>query len=85
MKHLSTPADGKNTDIHFAIGQCSLGAILVAQSPRGVCAILMDDDPEQLARNLQDMFPKANLVGADPDFEQVIATVVGLVEAPRWD
>ncbi len=75
-------AGGKNTDIHFAIGQCSLGAILVAQSPRGVCAILMDDDPEQLVRTLQDLFPKANLVGDDPDFEDVVANVVGLVEAP---
>ncbi len=75
-------AGGKNTDIHFAIGQCSLGAILVALSPRGVCAILIDDDPEQLVRNLQDLFPKANLIGADPDFEDVIANVVGLVEAP---
>ncbi|NYT65422.1 bifunctional DNA-binding transcriptional regulator/O6-methylguanine-DNA methyltransferase Ada [Alcaligenaceae bacterium] len=73
---------GKNTDIYFAIGQCSLGAILVAQSPRGVCAILMDDDPEQLVHNLQDLFPKANLLGADPDFEDTIANVIGLVEAP---
>ena len=32
-------------DIHFAIGKCSLGAILVAQSGRGICAILIGDDP----------------------------------------
>lgn len=38
----------KHTDIHFAIGQCSLGAILVAQSGRGICTILIGDDPEQL-------------------------------------
>lgn len=38
-------AGGKNTDICFAVGQCSLGAILVAQSDKGVCAILMGDDP----------------------------------------
>jgi hypothetical protein len=54
-------AGGANTEIRFAIGQCSLGSILVAQSERGVCAILLGDDPDELARDLQDRFPRANL------------------------
>lgn len=73
---------GANTDIRFAIGQCSLGAILVATSERGVCAIFMGDDPEALAHELQDRFPHATLLGGDAGFEQVVARVVGLVEAP---
>lgn len=75
-------AGGANATIHFAIGQCSLGAILVARSERGVCAILLDDDPEVLVRALQDRFPRAELVGADRDFEALVAVVVGLVETP---
>jgi AraC family transcriptional regulator of adaptative response/methylated-DNA-[protein]-cysteine methyltransferase len=75
-------AGGLNTDIRFAIGESALGAILVAQSGRGVCAILLGDDPDALARDLQDRFPRANLIGADRDFEKLIAQVVGLVEAP---
>jgi AraC family transcriptional regulator of adaptative response/methylated-DNA-[protein]-cysteine methyltransferase len=75
-------AGGANTDICFAIGECSLGSILVAQSDRGVCAILMGDDPGELARDLQDRFPEANLIGGDAGFEEVVAKVVGLVEAP---
>ncbi|MCY1281073.1 Bifunctional transcriptional activator/DNA repair enzyme Ada [compost metagenome] len=75
-------AGGVATDIRFAIGQCSLGAILVAQSARGVCAILLGDDPERLLRELQDQFPRANLLGGEPDFEQLVARVVGLIEAP---
>lgn len=75
-------AGGTNTDIRFAIGECSLGSILVAQSERGVCAILLGDDPNQLARDLQDQFPNAHLIGADTGFEAVVAKVVGLVEAP---
>lgn len=75
-------AGGANTDILFAVGQCSLGAILVAQSARGVCAILLGDEPDTLVRDLQDQFPKARLVGADPHFEQWVAHVVGFVEAP---
>ncbi|MEX5550836.1 bifunctional DNA-binding transcriptional regulator/O6-methylguanine-DNA methyltransferase Ada [Pseudomonas pergaminensis] len=81
-----TPSDykagGTNNAILFAVGQCSLGAILVAQSARGVCAILLGDDPDQLVRDLQDQFPKAELVGADQRFEQLVAQVVGLIEAP---
>lgn len=73
---------GANMRIRFAVGQCSLGAILVAQSERGICAILLGDDPDALVRQLQDQFPRATLVGGDRDFERVIARVVGLVEAP---
>jgi AraC family transcriptional regulator of adaptative response/methylated-DNA-[protein]-cysteine methyltransferase len=73
---------GANEEIHFAIGQCSLGAILVASSAKGVAAILIGDEPDKLARDLQDRFPKARLLGADPDYEGLVARVVGLVEAP---
>ncbi len=82
MKPSDYRAGGTNNQILFAVGQCSLGAILVAQSNRGVCAILLGDDPDKLVHDLQDQFPKANLVGADRRFEQLIAQVVGFIEAP---
>lgn len=75
-------AGGAQTAIRFAVGQCSLGAILVAQSTRGVCAILLGDEADALVRDLQDRFPRAELIGGDTDFEQVVALVVGHVEAP---
>jgi AraC family transcriptional regulator of adaptative response/methylated-DNA-[protein]-cysteine methyltransferase len=75
-------AGGANEEIHFAVGECSLGAILVASSKKGVASILLGDDPDQLVRNLQDRFPKARLVGADTDYKALVARVVGLVEAP---
>jgi AraC family transcriptional regulator of adaptative response/methylated-DNA-[protein]-cysteine methyltransferase len=75
-------AGGADTEIHFAIGECALGAILVAQSARGVCAIALGDDPEALVRDLQDQFPQARLLGGDAAFEQMVARVVGFVEAP---
>lgn len=81
-----TPTDyragGANARVRFAIGQCSLGAILVAESDRGICAILLDDDPESLVRDLQDRFPKAQLIGGDAEFERRVAQVVGMVEQP---
>ncbi len=76
-------AGGANEEIKFAVGQTSLGAILVASSKKGVAAILLGDDPEALVRNLQDRFPKAHLVGADRDYEALVAAVVGFIEEPR--
>ena len=82
MTPSSYRAGGVDSEIRFAIGECSLGSILVAQSERGVCAILFGDDPDALARDLQDRFPKARLIGGDHDYEQLVAQVVGFIEAP---
>lgn len=75
-------AGGRDCQIHFAIGQCTLGAILVGATAAGICAILMGDDPEELIRELQDRFANADLIGGDRAFEQLVATVVGFVEHP---
>jgi AraC family transcriptional regulator of adaptative response/methylated-DNA-[protein]-cysteine methyltransferase len=81
-----TPTDyragGANAEIRFAVGECSLGSILVAKSEKGVCAILLGDDPDGLVHDLQDRFPRAQLLGGDPEFEKLVARVVGLIEAP---
>ncbi|RLM20830.1 6-O-methylguanine DNA methyltransferase [Brenneria alni] len=73
---------GRGMTIYFAIGVCSVGDILVAESERGICAILLGDDPQQLVNDLQDMFANALLVGGDTAFEQRMAQVVGFVDAP---
>lgn len=73
---------GVNTTIRFAVGECSLGSILVAATDLGVCAILLGDDPETLLQDLQDRFPSAHLQGGDEQFENIVATVIGFVEAP---
>jgi AraC family transcriptional regulator of adaptative response/methylated-DNA-[protein]-cysteine methyltransferase len=76
-------AGGADVLIRFAVGQCSLGAILVAATEKGVCAIMLGEDPDVLTHELEDRFPKAKLVGGDAAFEDWVAKVVGLVEAPR--
>ena len=74
---------GTGTDIFFALGECSLGSILVAQSKKGVCSILIGDDPQLLVHDLQDRFPKANLIGDESHYQQLIAKVVSLIEKPN--
>jgi len=82
-----TPTDfrvgGSNAEMRFATGECTLGSILVAASHKGITAIFLGDDPEGLVRNLQDRFPKANLIGGDSTFETIVATVVGMLETPE--
>jgi AraC family transcriptional regulator of adaptative response/methylated-DNA-[protein]-cysteine methyltransferase len=76
-------AGGAGAEIRFAVGECSLGSILVAATGRGVCAVFLGDDADALARELQRRFPRAELIGGDAGFERLVARVVGLVEAPR--
>jgi AraC family transcriptional regulator, regulatory protein of adaptative response / methylated-DNA-[protein]-cysteine methyltransferase len=75
-------AGGAGAIIRFAVGQCSLGAILVAQSQRGICSILLGEDPDVLVRDLQDRFSRAQFIGGDDEFEQLVSQVVGFIEAP---
>lgn len=74
---------GTGESIRFAVGECSLGSILVASSAKGVCAILLGNDPNALVQNLQDRFPKAQLLGGDRKFESTVARVIGFVETPQ--
>ena len=82
MRPAAYRAQGRGTAIRFAVAQCTLGSLLVAASDQGVCAILLGDDPDALVRDLQDRFPRAELIGGDAAFESLVAKVVGFVEAP---
>ena len=82
MKAAAYRDGGVNARIHFAVGQCSLGAVLVAQSERGICALLLGDDPQVLLQDLQERFPRADLRGGEPGFERTVAQVVGFIDSP---
>lgn len=66
----------------FAVSPCSLGQVLVAASTKGVCAILLGDRADALARDLQALFPKAALDEGDDAFAATTASVVALVDTP---
>jgi len=79
---LHTATDGVRVKTYFAIGGSSLGSILVARSERGVCAILLGDDPSLLARDLQNRFPSTELIGNNGVCEQLAAKVASFIECP---
>jgi len=83
MKPKKFRKGGAGESIRFAIGECSLGAILVAASEKGVCAISLGDDPNALVQELQDHFSNAQLIGGDQQFEKLVARVVGYIEVPK--
>jgi AraC family transcriptional regulator, regulatory protein of adaptative response / methylated-DNA-[protein]-cysteine methyltransferase len=70
--------------IRFAVGTSSLGSVLVGVSDKGVCAILLGRDPDGVARELRDRFPSAQLIAEGEKLGQLVATVVGFVEAPAF-
>lgn len=76
-------SSGRGAAIRFAVAQCSLGSLLVAASDKGVCAILLGEDPDALVRDLQDRFRNAALIGGDRVFEGWVAKILGFIEAPR--
>lgn len=82
MRPSDFKAGGRNVVVRFAVGEGSLGFILVAATEKGVCAILLGDAPEPLMRDLERRFPQAQLIGGDAAFERTVAAVVGFVEAP---
>jgi AraC family transcriptional regulator of adaptative response/methylated-DNA-[protein]-cysteine methyltransferase len=75
-------ARGTGEKIRFAIAATSLGPMLVAATGKGVCSIAFGDDPEALIDHLQQQFTNAELIGADPEFEAMVASVVASVEHP---
>lgn len=83
MKPLEYLKGGANTQIHFALAECSLGSILVAASDKGICAISIGNDAETLLHELQDRFPRSNMTGGNAAFEALVAKVIGFIEAPK--
>src|SRR6266576_2248224 len=81
----NTGAHGLGELIRFAIGECSLGSILAAVTEKGICAILLGDNPSVLRRELQEHFKLARLTDSYKDLGQLMVKVVQLVESPWLD
>lgn len=82
LKPAAFAKGGEGEVIRFAVGECSLGSILVAATQKGVCAIELGDDPQDLVEGLQRRFHNATLVGGDASFEEIAGAAIGLVEDP---
>lgn len=73
---------GEGVDIRFATAPCSMGYVLAAATPRGICAIFLGDETETLIHDLRRRFAKATILEGDRDFQQMLTAVVAFVDAP---
>jgi AraC family transcriptional regulator of adaptative response/methylated-DNA-[protein]-cysteine methyltransferase len=72
---------GRAETIRYGLGRCSLGSVLVAAADRGICAILLGDEPSALVADLAARFRRAQLI-AEPSLGMQIAAVVRLIDHP---
>ncbi|MGQ0456689.1 MAG: bifunctional DNA-binding transcriptional regulator/O6-methylguanine-DNA methyltransferase Ada [Hyphomicrobium sp.] len=73
---------GAGEAIYFAVKRSALGQVLVAASARGVCAVLLGDDANELERDLRRRFAKARLAKGNAEFGDLVARVIAFVEQP---
>lgn len=62
--------------VRFAVTDCELGRCLVAESERGICAILLGDNDDTLIAELRALFPLAQSESADGEFRARIDRVI---------
>ncbi|KFC09009.1 Ada family regulatory protein/methylated-DNA--protein-cysteine methyltransferase [Trabulsiella guamensis ATCC 49490] len=67
---------GEDAVIHFATGSSEIGRCLVAESERGVCAVLLGDSESELLAELQQVFPRAQLQSGDAAFQERVNLVI---------
>jgi O-6-methylguanine DNA methyltransferase len=68
--------------LSYAIGEFALGKVLVARSVKGVCAILLGSDHDELAADLAARFPRATLVANEAAVHDDLAKVISFVDKP---
>lgn len=78
-------AGGPGKTIRFALGECALGALLVAGTERGICAIELGENAAEMLETFQARFSQATLVGDDAAFQQHVARVAAFVARPAED
>ena len=69
--------------IHYGVGKCLLGNLLVAKSEWGICSILIGDNKNKLVQELQVRLPKANLLEDNSKVKKTIAEVADFISSPH--
>ena len=78
---------GQGMPIGYAIADSPLGRLLVASTPRGVCAVYLGDSDRALEAALAEEYPAAEIRRGDGDADRWIGAVVRHLEGhhPRLD
>lgn len=71
---------GAGERIHYAVADGPLGRVLAAATGIGVCFVALGDDPDELASDLAQEFPGADLVADEAALADVLGAVVAYLE-----
>ncbi len=80
--HFRTPGTPLPGEIQFAIGSCTYGALLVARSNDGICAIFLGDDFTSLEKQLAEAFPASILEESPSSLKLDLEQVTTFIDAP---
>ena len=72
-------------ELQVTISESSIGLVLVAQSEKGVTAVLLGDDRDALRTDLQSRFPNAVLTDHVATWNERTIEVIELVESSRQE
>lgn len=81
--NIPTSTPHHESQICFSLGNSSLGVVLVACSPRGVCAIALGDDTESVSQAFLQKFPSGQLVSDQPQLSGYLQQIIGFIESPQ--
>jgi AraC family transcriptional regulator, regulatory protein of adaptative response / methylated-DNA-[protein]-cysteine methyltransferase len=56
---------GSHMTIGYTVSDCPLGRLLMAATPRGICAVILGDDDAELREWLTEEFPRASIAADD--------------------
>ncbi len=73
---------GAGEHIRVAVSDCALGKVLVATTDKGVCAVELGDDRDQMLSWFRERFSAAETVVDDAGLADTVQQIVGLIEHP---
>jgi AraC family transcriptional regulator, regulatory protein of adaptative response / methylated-DNA-[protein]-cysteine methyltransferase len=76
------PANTAADVLFFGVGDSALGKVLLARSAKGVCAILLGDDADELAADLASRFTEVTLIANQVMVRDDLAKVARYAEKP---
>jgi AraC family transcriptional regulator, regulatory protein of adaptative response / methylated-DNA-[protein]-cysteine methyltransferase len=82
VPRMKTPQGATSEEIAFAIGGSALGAVLVARSAEGVCAILIGSEPAELESDLASRFMESKFVRDDRKLGDDLRKILRFIETP---
>lgn len=69
--------------LRYAIGEATIGTVIVAVSEAGVAAILIADDADRALRDLRVAFPDAALVADEMAAGEALSAAITLLDRPN--